>query len=171
MGGKCLALLAGMAMLAVGCSSGDPGAADGAVDTPTVAAESTAAEADGHPHAAEGAGETLLVIMQRLGTHMTALTYGLMTDDSAMVAKGAEAIAEHAPIAPEELERIQGVLGTEMAEFERLDVEVHDASVRLRDAATAGRTQDVLALLGEVQRGCVACHSQFREGLLTNPSR
>jgi cytochrome c556 len=99
---------------------------------------------------------------------MTALTYGLMTDDGAMVATSAAAIAEHAPIATDDLERIHGVLGTDMAEFERLDAAVHDASVRLHEAAADGRTADVLTRLTEVQRGCVACHTQFRERLRTN---
>jgi len=184
MGERSLALLAAMVLLAGACSNGDRSGSEGAADTQNAApagtgtaqdapatADSVAAEGAGHAHAGEGEGESLLLIMQKLGTHMTALTYGLMTDDSAMVANGAESIAEHAPIAPEEIERIHGVLGTDMAEFERLDEAVHTASVRLRDAAAAGRTQDVLTLLGEVQRGCVACHSQFRERLLTNPSR
>ena len=119
----------------------------------------------GQRNAADSRAEALLVIMQRLGTRMSALTYGLMTDDGRMVATSAAAIAEHAPIAPDDLARIQRGLGADMAEFERLDAAVHEGSVRLHEAAAAGRTADVLTRLNEVQRGCVACHSQFRERL------
>ena len=144
--------------------AGSSPAAD-AVDT---AAATDAAE---HAHGGTGAAKLLLPIMQKLGTDMTALTYGLMTDSAALVAASAAAIAEHVPIAPGELERIHGVLGDEMAEFERLDAAVHQASVKLHQAADAGRTDEVLGLLNEVQRGCVACHTRFRTRLLTNPSR
>ena len=148
-----------------------PSGADSSPDTHTAAGDTAAADPAGHAHVAEGEGLALLPIMQKLGADMTSLTYGLMTDDAALVAKSAATIAEHAPIAPAEIERIHGVLGTEMAEFERLDEEVHAASVRLSQAAEGGRTAEVLTRLNEVQRGCVACHTKFRQRLRTNPSR
>jgi len=160
-------ILIGLAVFAGACDSGQRSAAN-RPDTQAVAApapDTASAHASAHAHPAEGEGEPLLRIMQRLGTRMSALTYGLMTDDSAMVTTSAAAIAEHAPIAADDLERIRGVLGADMAEFERLDAAVHEGSVRLHDAAAAGRTADVLTGLTEVQRGCVACHSQFRERL------
>ena len=158
-------ILIGLAVFAGACDSGQRSAAN-RPDTQAVAAPAPdTAHASAHAHPAEGEGEPLLRIMQRLGTRMSALTYGLMTDDSAMVTTSAAAIAEHAPIAADDLERIRGVLGADMAEFERLDAAVHEGSVRLHDAAAAGRTADVLTGLTEVQRGCVACHSQFRERL------
>ena len=180
-----IVMLLGVSLLIAACSGAEPGAGDSAADAlavaPTTADSSprtldsagkaTAAEPAGHAHAGAGEGEALLVIMQKLGTSMTALTYGLMTDDAAMVATNAAAIAEHAPIAPAELERIHAALGGEMAEFERLDEAVHTASVQLHQSAEAGLTQDVLSRLAEVQRGCVACHVKFRERLKTTPAR
>jgi hypothetical protein len=57
-----------------------------------------------HGHDVQGnAGETLLVIMQRLGGNMTALTHALMTDDHPAVRTQAAAIAQHAPIATEDV--------------------------------------------------------------------
>lgn len=122
-------------------------------------------------HAAADGGEALLPIMQRLGGEMTALTYALMTDDYDAVTRSAAAIAEHAPISAEELERIHRVLGPEMATFEAVDESVHVASVRLHDAAKARQLDQVVDRLSEVQRGCVSCHVQFRERLLTKPVR
>lgn len=180
-----IVMLLGSSALVGACSGAEPGAGDSATDTLAVAPVSAdssssardsagkalAAEPAGHAHAGEGGGESLLLIMQQLGTNMTSLTYGLMTDDAAMVTRGAAAIARHAPIAPAELERIHGELASEMAEFERLDEAVHAASVRLHQAAEAGLTQEVLTRLNEVQRGCVACHVKFRARLKTTPAR
>lgn len=128
------------------------------------------ADGHAHAHAAEGEGEMLLPIMQKLGSDMLSITHALMTDDDVRVAASAAAIADHVPIASSELERIQNVLGDEMAEFERLDEEVHMASMRLHEAAEDGRTEEVLRLLNEVQQGCISCHAQFRERLRTNPA-
>ena len=123
----------------------------------------------GHAATGEG-GQALLPIMQRLGSEMTALTYGLMTDDRASVSRSASAIAAHAPISAEELERIHAALGRDMARFEAIDESVHVASVRLSEAAQAGELDVVVGRLAEVQRGCVSCHTQFRERLRTTPA-
>lgn len=178
-------MLLGVCVLVAACGGAKPGVRDSAADsiavepvnadasasTRDIGGNAPTAEPAGHAHAGEEGGKALLVIMQQLGTSMTSLTYGLMTDNAAVVATSAAAIAEHAPIAPKELERIHGALGGEMAEFERLDEAVHGASVQLHQAAEAGRTQDVLTRLNEVQRGCVACHVKFRERLKTTPAR
>ena len=104
-------------------------------------------------------------IMQRLGSHMTALTHALMTDNFDAVTTSAAGIAGHTPISAEELARIQRVLGPEMATFEAVDESVHVASVRLHDVAKAGDTDALVDQLGQVQRGCVSCHAQFRARL------
>lgn len=131
------------------------------------------AEEAGHSHAvaAPGEGETLLAIMVKLGADMAALTHGVMTEDTALVARIAAEIADHAPIAPGEIERIHTELGAEMAEFERIDEEVHEASVALREVSRSGDMDAILGQLHEVQRGCVACHTTFRDRLRTNPAR
>lgn len=122
-----------------------------------------------HGAAAPGEGQTLLMIMQKLGADMAALTHGLMLEDTALVARSADEVAGHPNLASEEMERIHTELGTDMAEFERLDAAVHQASAALRDAARAGDMSAVLNRLHEVQRGCVECHTRFRQRLLTNP--
>lgn len=181
MRGRVSLMLIGAYLLTAACGGGErsssdthAGASAGADSAPALhagAGDTSAAEAAGHAHAGEGEAQALLPIMQKLGSDMTAITYALMTDDTATVARSAKVIAEHAPISAADLERIHGVLGTEMAEFERLDAAVHDASVRLSQAAEAGRTPDVLTRLNEVQTGCVACHEKFRARLRTNTAR
>lgn len=164
-----LFLMAVLVMTA--CATESDSAPAAAPDTSATEHRHEAAVTDHHPAAAPGEGKTLLAIMQELGVQMTSLTHGIMTEDTALVARSAVAIAEHAPLAPEEIERIHGVLGEEMHEFERVDTEVHEASVALRDAAQAGRMNEVLDRLHQVQRGCVACHTRFRQRLLTSPTR
>lgn len=181
-----LAAVVGLALMVGGCDAGGEeaeGVGDAPVSTPgaTQVADSAShdahdaaqgASADNvHAHAGTGEPRPLLPIMQQLGTDMIALTHALMTDSTVLVAHAAEAIAHHPPIAQDDIARIQATLGEEMAEFERLDEEVHEASVRLHEAAQGGSSERVLTLLNEVQRGCVACHAQFRDRLRTNAPR
>ena len=141
-------------------------------DSPAVAVQapeehSTRDSSAGHGAPTEG-GQALLPIMQKLGSEMTALTYALMTDDYETVTRSAAAIAEHVPISAEELERVHTELGADMAAFEAVDESVHVASVRLHEAAQARQRGLIVERLGNVQRGCVSCHTQFRERLRTN---
>lgn len=124
-------------------------------------------------HAAAGdslhEGFALRPIMQALGGEMAKLTTALWIEDYAGITASASAIADHAHISEQELARIQSVLGEEMSAFEALDAEVHEASVRLHAAAQARTLDTIVVTLGEVQRGCVACHARFRERLRTTP--
>lgn len=119
----------------------------------------------GHGHGHDTDGQSLHDIMHGLGAQLLALTYGLVIDDQAAVVRSAAAIAEHAPISREELERVRKVLGEDMGGFEALDEKLHRDALRLHEAAEAGRTDDVLTRLNELQRTCVACHTQYRDRL------
>ena len=169
---RCATALA--AFLLLGVAACDGSSAHDAADTTAGAddAEAHAETAGAHAETAGAhadSGEALLPIMQRLGTSMTALTYALMTDDFETVESSAAAIAAHAPISAEELERVRTTLGPDMAQFEAFDGAVHEASVRLHEAARERRGQAIVGELAEVQRGCVACHAQFRERLRAVP--
>lgn len=163
-------------VLAAGCQQSSDRGAAAADSTAASAPHSGVADAGEHAgdesaagHAAtdhaNAEGLPLLPIMQRLGSEMTALTHALMTDDYETVTRSAAAIATHVPISTEELQRIRRVLGAEMAAFEAVDESVHVASVRLHEAAQARELGVVVDRLGDVQRGCVSCHVQFRERL------
>lgn len=157
---RCLLLLAITA-----CAPGGDTAEDTAASATTVPAAGPATGA-AHAHGvADGEGLPLLPIMQQLGGHMLGVTQALFTDDHAMLTVQAGAIAEHAPISQAEVARIQSILGSDMHTFEELDAAVHDASMQLHQAAEARDINAVLTHLAAVQRGCVACHQQFRERL------
>ncbi len=169
---------AGLALLLAAGACDQQERTEGGPESSTTAADAPAPPAGERAttdHAAEGhgaaeGGQALLPIMQRLGAEMTTLTYALMTDDYSRVETSAQAIAEHAPISIEEVERIHAILGAEMARFEAVDESVHVASVRLHEAARAREPGAVIERLGEVQRGCVSCHAQFRDRLVTSRS-
>lgn len=123
-----------------------------------------------HGHAAaEGEGELLRVIMQRLNADMSGISQALWLEDWETMTTKAASIAEHAPIAAEELERIHSVLGDEMHAFEEADEVVHAASVRMNQAASTRDLKQFLAAFIEVQQGCVSCHTSFRDRLRTVP--
>ena len=148
--------------------AGDEASQHDAAATSTDTGGAAAHPAAGHAAAGES-GRALLPIMQQLGADMMALTHALMMDDYATVTQRSEAVAQHAPISAGELERIRGLLGADMGAFETLDESVHEASVRLHEAAVARRPALIADRLGEVQQGCVACHVQFRGRLRTTP--
>jgi cytochrome c556 len=162
-----LLLLATVVILGIACD----GRADRADHD---RADSTHAAASGDSaHAMAGESEhaqlTLRPIMVQLGTAMRAFTDALWLEDYPAMAGSAEEIADHPHISPEELERIQRILGDGMAAFETIDREVHESAVRLHEAARARQLDSIVARLAEVQRGCVACHERFRERLRTDP--
>jgi cytochrome c556 len=124
----------------------------------------------GQDDAADAAHDRLplLPIMLRMSAGMAGLMQALWLENYEEMAAHASAVAGHAQISAQELERIQTELGPELAAFEAADEAVHEASIRMRDAAEARELEAFLEHLATVQRGCVECHSQFRERLRTN---
>jgi cytochrome c556 len=162
---RCALVAAGLVMSAAcdrPAEHADTGRGDSPVATSGIDAHATAGD---RPQE----GLALRPIMQELGGEMAKLTTALWIEDFAGITASASAIADHAHISEPELSRIQRVLGEEMRAFETLDREVHEASVRLHEAAQARALDTIVDALGEVQRGCVACHSRFRERLRTTP--
>src|SRR5690606_2460414 len=132
------------------------------------------AEEQGHAnHGAEHAhsnGEALplLPIMMRMAADMAGFMQALWLEDYESLTRHATGVSAHPDVSPDELERIESVLGAETEGFEAVDEEVHEASVRMREAAEARDMDAVLEHLASVQSGCVGCHSRFRERLRTN---
>lgn len=109
----------------------------------------------------------LFSIMAALQGDMAKVGRGLWLENMDTVAAGADGIANHPRVPPEEFETISGVLGQEMSRFGGMDMEVHDLAVRLAEEARRGDLEAVLGTDAELRRGCVACHSAFRERLRT----
>lgn len=107
----------------------------------------------------------LFSIMAGLQSEMARISRGLWLEAMDTVAAGADGVANHPRVPPEEFRRIQGVLGEEMSRFGGLDGRVHDLAVRLAEEARAGDLDAVLSTDAELRRACVACHAEFRERL------
>lgn len=129
-------------------------------------------QVDGHVHAAEGSAAhdelPLRAIMQQLAVDLAGFTHALLLEDFETMTARSGAIAEHAHIAPDDVRRIEAELGDEMAMFEAADEAVHLTAERLHQAAEARDFNAILTRLDEIHRGCVACHTQFRERLRTD---
>lgn len=136
------------------------------VGTTPVSGQTDSADAAGDTTAHEG--EALRPIMQRLAGDMVGFMYALWLEDYPAMAERAHALADHVDISPAEMRRIETALGPDMAGFEEADHRVHEASERLYEAAQARQLNTVLDQLNEVQRGCVACHTKFRDRLRTD---
>ena len=126
---------------------------------------------EGHPgHGDVAVHEALPLrpIMQQLGVAMAGFTQAMWLEEYEAMEAYAEDIAGHPHLSDEELQRIRAELGQEMEDFIAVDEAVHDASVRLHAAAEARDMDGVLQQLGEVQAGCMSCHTRFRERLRTD---
>jgi cytochrome c556 len=160
-----------LVMLYAACAGGDDDYAAEDAAAGADAAHGADAGHDGsdaaHAHAESGEPQALLPIMRQLAVDMGALQQALFAEDFATVEARAAAVAQHPHIAPDEIDRIESTLGGESAAFDSLDVVVHEAAVAMHEAAREGDTDAVLDRLAEVQRGCVACHTRFRERLRT----
>jgi hypothetical protein len=111
---------------------------------------------------------TLRAIMQQLSADLAGFSHALWLEDGAAMTARAGAIADHAHMTPDEVQRIRAELGPELDDFEAADDAVHQSAIRLRAAAGAGHMEEVLQALHQVQRGCVSCHTRFRERLRTD---
>ena len=163
----CLHSLAGCEQAAEpGLPGGDP-ARDAASGSAAVGPEKPEHPRDHTDANAESL--PLLPIMLRMQADMAGLMHALWVESYADMSTHARAIAAHAQISAEELDRIQSELGSEMAAFEAADEAVHEASLRMQDSAEAEDLEAFLEHLATVQRGCVGCHTSFRERLRTSP--
>jgi len=145
-------------------AGGEPGSRPVAGGGDSVAVVDPAA-GGGESH--DGEGLPLLVVMQRMTVDMAGFAQGLWLEDFTEMTARADAIANHPHMSASEVQRIQAELGDEMPAFEEADETVHQAALRLHEAARASDLDAILETLSEVQEGCVACHTRFREQLRT----
>lgn len=111
-----------------------------------------------------------LAIMRQLSVDMAAFTHALWLEDYNQMSERSAAIAHHAPIDPADIQRIQTTVGDEWETFEEADEAVHVASAELNQAVQTRDLDSILSRLDDLQRGCVSCHTDFRDRLLTEGS-
>lgn len=152
------------ALLLAACApeSGDGESPESAPERPDRETETTDTTRDASTRVALPG---LFGIMAGLETDMAQISRGLWLEDFDTVAAGADAVANHPRVPPEEFQRISSVLGEEMPSFGGMDMRVHDLAVRLAEEARRGELGAVLSTDAELRQACVACHSTFRERL------
>lgn len=158
-----------MTLLVLGCGGGSP---DG--DRSTLSGSDSAPPAE-QERAGSGSGAEvsatrvalpgLFSIMVELQGDMARISRGLWIENFDTIAAGADAIANHPRVPQQEFQRISEVLGSDMSRFGGMDREVHDLAVRLAEEARSGELEPVLSTDVELRRGCVACHTAFRDRL------
>ena len=87
---------------------------------------------------------------------------GIMLEDYELIAKSAEAIANHPNPAPAMLKKVVAHLGSEVPKFKGFDMQVHDTALELKKAAMAQDQEAILKHHNEIIRGCVGCHQNYR---------
>lgn len=165
-------LSASVFLLAPACGDtppADSGAEDDAVLDATREAVDTSSIDTSGQEAGVQEELPLVVIMRQLSSDLTAFSNALWLEDYQEMTARAASIADHPGMTAEEVQRIQTELGPGMDDFLEADEAVHQASVRMQEAARDQQLDAILDNLAEVQRGCVACHSRFRERLRTVP--
>jgi mono/diheme cytochrome c family protein len=106
---------------------------------------------------------TLQEIMQGLRDNLVEIGDGLLTDDYALVARGATAIAEHPQIPPGQVQLVAEALGPEMPAFKQFDVRVHNLSLEISAAAEAGDRAAAISGFQQMIEGCFACHAAYKD--------
>ena len=108
---------------------------------------------------------TLKAIMAGIAADMDSVHAGIWAEDLVQVEGAATSIAGHPHVSADERSRIQQILGADFGDFVAGDKRVHNAAVALAAAAAANDMANVLSALGELESGCVGCHSTFRARL------
>jgi cytochrome c556 len=106
---------------------------------------------------------TLKAIMQELRQNFLDVSDGFLLDDFDKIAEGALAIAEHPRIPADQVQRVAEELGPEMAVFRNFDVQVHELSLELYNAAKEQDRDASVSAYQSMVAACFACHSAYRE--------
>ena len=105
---------------------------------------------------------TLKTIMQGLRDNLVEISDGLLTEDFALVSRGASAIAAHPQIPAAQVQLVAAELGQEMPAFKQLDTLVHDLSLELDAAAKDSDWGAATSAYQQIFDGCLACHENYK---------
>jgi hypothetical protein len=106
---------------------------------------------------------SLQSIMQGLRSNLFEIADGLLVGDLELVERGANGVADHPRIPPQQVQLVARELGDEMAAFKQFDLRVHDLAVELSAAARAGDTAAAMSRFRDMIDGCFGCHTAYRD--------
>lgn len=101
--------------------------------------------------------------MVKLAQDMDRIATGLWYEDYDLIEQGARGIAQHPKIPPAQIAKIKKVLGNQFETFVHYDKRVHSLASKLVEAAEARNWSGVLNTHEQLQRGCMSCHTAFRD--------
>lgn len=109
----------------------------------------------------------LVPMMQQLLKDVQQVDRGIYMEDYSIIKEGAARISDHPVMTPDDKELIKSTLGAEMQDFVEFDMIVHHHADSMRMAAGYKKMQEVLYHYRIVQSGCVDCHSNFRDQIMS----
>jgi cytochrome c556 len=98
-----------------------------------------------------------------LGAGRDRIATGLWHEDYDLIRQGAHNIAQHPKIFPTQIATIKKALGNQFQNFVRYDKSVHHTATELVKAAEARDWSRILDLHERLKRGCVTCHTAYRD--------
>jgi hypothetical protein len=111
---------------------------------------------------AMAATDDLKEIMQGLLADTNEIADGLLTEDFEKVLNGANNIANHAQIPPEQIQLVAAELGAEMPAFKQMDILVHDLSLEIAAAAKEEDRTRAIADYHRMLNRCFDCHAAYK---------
>lgn len=102
-------------------------------------------------------------LMVELAQDMDRIATGLWHEDYDLIRQGARNIAQHPTISPKQIAEIKKALGEQFQNFVRYDKAVHHTATELVEAAEARNWSAVLDTHERLKRGCVTCHTAYRD--------
>ena len=104
-------------------------------------------------------------LMVGLAQDMDRIAAGLWYEDYDLIRQGAQGIAQHPKIPPFQIKKIKNTLGDQFPTFVQYDETVHRTASTLVTAAEAKNWSTVLDAHERLKRGCVGCHTAYRDQL------
>lgn len=104
-------------------------------------------------------------LMVGLAQDMDRIATGLWYEDYDLIQQGAQGIAQHPKIPPSQIATIKKTLGDQFSTFVQYDKTVHRTASTLVNAAEAKNWSDVMKAHERLQRGCLSCHTAYRDQL------
>ena len=116
-------------------------------------------------HAPADTTKPLRPLMVGLAQDMDRIATGLWYEDYDLIRQGAQGIAQHPKIPPSQIKKIKNALGDQFPNFVQYDKTVHRTASTLVTAAEAKNWSKVLDTHEQLQRGCMGCHTAYRDQL------
>ncbi len=106
-------------------------------------------------------------LMVELAQDMDRIATGLWHEDYDLIRQGARNIAQHPKISPSQIATLKKALGPQFQTFVKYDKHVHHTATKLVEAAEARDWSTILTLHEQLKRGCVTCHTAYRDTVRT----